>query len=121
MSTVLEAPEATPVTSTAAPMPPASERLVALDVFRGATIAGMLLVNFIGGVREVGTIWKHHNTYCSYADTIMPQFFFAVGFAYRLTFLRRLRDGGGATAYWHAVQRNFGLILLGIVLYHLLK
>ena len=35
-------------------------------------------------------IFKHHNTYCSYADTIMPQFFFAVGFAYRLTFLKRL-------------------------------
>ena len=38
----------------------------------------------------VPAIFKHHNTYCSYADTIMPQFFFAVGFAYRLTFLRRL-------------------------------
>ena len=57
-------------------------RIVSLDEFRGYTVAGMLLVNFIGGFREVGAIWKHHNTYCSYADTIMPQFFFAVGFAY---------------------------------------
>src|SRR5438105_4397457 len=31
--------------SAAAPMPPASERLVSLDAFRGLTIAGMLLVN----------------------------------------------------------------------------
>src|SRR6266508_2147540 len=45
MSTVLEAPEVAPVTSTVAPLPPASERLVALDAFRGMTIAGMLLVN----------------------------------------------------------------------------
>ena len=66
-------------------------RIASLDQFRGYTVAGMLLVNFIGGFREVGAIWKHHNTYCSYADTIMPQFFFAVGFAMRLTFLRRLK------------------------------
>ena len=50
----------------------------------------MLFVNFLGGYQVVPAVLKHHNTYCSYADTIMPQFFFAVGFAYRLTFLRRL-------------------------------
>src|SRR5208283_2501206 len=66
-------------------------RIVSLDQFRGYTVAGMLLVNFIGEFQAVGAIWKHHNTYCSYADTIMPQFFFAVGFALRLTFLRRLK------------------------------
>ena len=60
----------------------------------------MLLVNFLGGYQAVHAILKHHNTYCSYADTIMPQFFFAVGFAYRLTFLRRVANrrlpaGGG--------------------------
>ena len=60
---------------------PAKGRIASLDQFRGYTVAGMLLVNFIGGFHEVGAIWKHHNTYCSYADTIMPQFFFAVGFA----------------------------------------
>ena len=42
-------------------------------------------------ITVVPAILKHHNTYCSYADTIMPQFFFAVGFAYRLTFLRGSR------------------------------
>ena len=65
-------------------------RIVSLDQFRGYTVAGMLLVNFLGGFRRrYPPVLKHHNTYCSYADTIMPQFFFAVGFAYRLTFLRR--------------------------------
>lgn len=96
-------------------------RIVSLDQFRGYTVAGMLLVNFIGGFREVGAIWKHHNTYCSYADTIMPQFFFAVGFAMRLTFLRRLKTFGLWPTVRAAVQRNFGLILLGFVLYHLDK
>ena len=69
-------------------------RIVSLDQFRGYTVAGMLLVNFLGGYQAVPAVLKHHNTYCSYADTIMPQFFFAVGFAYRLTFLRRVRDVG---------------------------
>ena len=64
------------------------------------TVAGMLLVNFLGGYAVVPAILKHHNTYCSYADTIMPQFFFAVGFAYRLTFLRR-RESSGA---WAAIS-----------------
>ena len=69
-------------------------RIASLDQFRGYTVAGMLLVNFLGGFAAVPAVLKHHNTYCSYADTIMPQFFFAVGFAYRLTFLKRLRDVG---------------------------
>ncbi|WP_165222159.1 hypothetical protein [Aquisphaera insulae] len=94
-------------------------RIHSLDQFRGYTVVGMLLVNYIGGFQEVGAVWKHHNTYCSYADTIMPQFFFAVGFAYRLTFLRRLRKSGAMPAVRAAIARCLGLILVGFVLYHL--
>ena len=49
----------------------------------------------------------------------MPQFFFAVGFALRLTFLRRLKTLGVWPATRAAVARNLGLILLGFVIYHL--
>ena len=98
---------------------PVKGRIVSLDQFRGYTVAGMLLVNFIGGFQAVGAIWKHHNTYCSYADTIMPQFFFAVGFALRLTFLRRLKSLGVWPATRAAIARNLGLILIGFVIYHL--
>jgi hypothetical protein len=49
----------------------------------------------------------------------MPQFFFAVGFAFRLTFLRRLKTGGVWPATGAAVRRALGLCLLGFVLYHL--
>ncbi len=94
-------------------------RIVSLDQFRGYTVVGMLLVNFLGGFQVVPAILKHHNTYCSYADTIMPQFFFAVGFAYRLTFLRRLAEAGFWAATGAVLKRNLGLILLGFVLYHL--
>jgi predicted acyltransferase len=94
-------------------------RIASLDQFRGYTVVGMLFVNFLGGFYVVPAVFKHHNTYCSYADTIMPQFFFAVGFAYRLTFLRRLATGGFVPAASAAIKRNLGLILLGFVLYHL--
>ena len=35
-------------TATVAPLAPARERLLSLDVFRGITIAGMLLVTLVG-------------------------------------------------------------------------
>ena len=95
------------------------ERIASLDQFRGYTVAGMLFVNFVGGLDAFHATFRHHKTYCSYADTIMPQFFFAVGFAYRLTFLRRLgRDGRGAASA-AVIRRALGLILVGFVLYHL--
>src|SRR5436309_2824279 len=98
---------------------PVPQRIVSLDQFRGYTVLGMFLVNFVGGFVVTPAVLKHYNTYCSYADTIMPQFFFAVGFAYRLTLLRRLQSAGPRAAYGHAVARNLGLILLGFVIYHL--
>ncbi len=94
-------------------------RLRSLDQFRGYTVAGMFLVNYISGFLVVPAILKHHNTYCSYADTIMPQFFFAVGFASRLTYLRRRERDGVRQAVEHAIWRDLGLILLGVVWYQL--
>jgi predicted acyltransferase len=94
-----------------------ARRIESLDEFRGYTIIGMLVVNFLGRYEAVPAILKHHNTYCSYADTIMPHFLFAVGFAYRLTWLRRSERLGVRAAYAHGVWRSLGLILLGIVVY----
>src|SRR5437879_5333985 len=94
-------------------------RIVSLDQFRGYTVLGMFFVNFVGRFEVIPPIFKHHNTYSSYADTIMPHFFFAVGFAYRLTFLKRLEEESWSSAAFRAVRRNLGLILLGVVVYHL--
>lgn len=94
-------------------------RLASLDQFRGYTVLGMFLVNFAGSYAAIHVIFKHSHTYCSYADTIMPQFFFAVGFAYRLTFLRRLQTDGARSACGRVLRRNLGLILLGLVWYRL--
>lgn len=99
--------------------PSMKSRIASLDQFRGYTVAAMIVVNFIGGMHVVPPVFKHHNTYCSYADTIMPQFFFAVGFAYRLTYLRRLKTLGAGPARSAVIRRALGLILIGFVMYHL--
>jgi len=77
----------------------------------------MFLVNFIHAWWGLPEVLSHHNTYCSYADTIMPQFFFAVGFAYRWTFERRAAKEGIRAAYGHAFARNLKLLALGVVIY----
>jgi len=92
-------------------------RIVSLDQFRGYTVAGMLLVNFVGPFAATPAVLKHHNTYCSYADTIMPQFLFAVGFAFRLTFGRRAMTQGLWAAYGHVARRLVGLALIAVVFY----
>ena len=69
-------------------------RLASLDQFRGYTIAGMCLVNFLAPFAAIHSVLKHNDTYFSYADTIMPSFLFVVGFAFRLTYLKRRRDAG---------------------------
>jgi hypothetical protein len=94
-------------------------RILSLDQFRGYTVAGMFWVNFIGGFVVIPAIFKHHKTYCSYADTIMPQFFFAVGFAFRLAFLRHKEKFGTAGAYTKAIRRIMGLLLIGMIIYQL--
>jgi hypothetical protein len=100
------------------PPPKEKVRLVSLDQFRGYTVAGMILVNFLGAFYVTPTLLKHHNTFCSYADTIMPQFFFAVGFAFRLTFGRRETTEGLVPAYGRVVRRFLGLALVAIVIEH---
>ncbi|MFN9718777.1 MAG: heparan-alpha-glucosaminide N-acetyltransferase domain-containing protein [Planctomycetota bacterium] len=96
---------------------PTNVRITSLDQFRGYTVAGMFVVNFLGGYASVPYLLRHKHDYCSYADTIMPQFLFAVGFAFRLTFERRVQKEGLAVAYGRAVRRLLGLALLAMVVY----
>lgn len=81
-------------------------------------MVGMLLVNFLASFSVSPTVLKHHHDYCSYADTIMPQFLFAVGFAFRLTFGRRMQQAGTTIARLRMLRRLFGLVLVSIVVYN---
>ncbi len=94
-----------------------SERLVSLDQFRGYTVAGMIVVNFVGGLAAIHPVLKHHDIYYSYADSIMPSFLFVCGFAYRLTMLRRISRVGAGPAYRHVIVRSLGLVMVSLVMY----
>ncbi|WP_026011965.1 heparan-alpha-glucosaminide N-acetyltransferase domain-containing protein [Singulisphaera acidiphila] len=92
-------------------------RIVSMDQFRGYTVAGMCVVNFLGGLQAIHPVLKHNNNYFSYADTIMPSFLFACGFSYRLTALKRLDQFGPAAMYRRFVWRSLGLVLLSLMMY----
>jgi predicted acyltransferase len=99
--------------------PASAARIVSMDQFRGYTVAGMFVVNFVGGLAAFPEVLKHHNglPYFSYADTIMPSFMFAAGFSYRLSALKRFAKLGAARAYGHFVVRSLALVLLSLVMY----
>src|ERR1700727_2937698 len=99
--------------------PTSSARIVSMDQFRGYTVAGMFVVNFVGGLAAFPEVLKHHNghPYFSYADSIMPSFMFAAGFSYRLTILKRLSQQGAARAYGHVLLRSLALVLISLVMY----
>jgi predicted acyltransferase len=96
---------------------PATGRIVSMDQFRGYTVAGMFVVNFVGGLAAMPAVLKHHDIYFSYADTIMPSFMFAAGFSYRLAALRRLGRDGPARTYAKFLVRSLGLVLVSLVMY----
>ena len=95
-----------------------TKRLASLDQFRGYTVLGMMLVNFLGAYSACPKIFKHTNDYCSYADTIMPHFFFAVGFAMRLTYGRKYFPTDGWYAASRMIRRLLGLLLVSFLVYH---
>lgn len=94
-----------------------SHRLTSLDQFRGYTVVGMFLVNYFGGFAVCPRVLRHTHDYNSYADTIMPHFLFAVGFAMRLSLGKRLAQAGSTGVYTRMVRRLLGLMLVSLVIY----
>jgi predicted acyltransferase len=95
------------------------ERIASMDQFRGYTVAGMFVVNFLAGLTAVHALFKHNHTWFSYADSIMPGFLFAAGFSYRLSMLRRRAQLGPRQAYRHAILRSLALVLISLVFFGL--
>lgn len=94
-------------------------RVASLDQYRGYTMLAMFVVNFAGDFAALPALFKHHNTHNSYADTIMPHFFFAAGFAMRLGVWRALGDGAGPAVRRTVARRAVALVLLGVVVHTL--
>ncbi len=97
---------------------PQTQRLVSLDVFRGITIAGMVLVN------NPGT-WEHiywpleHAAWHGWTptDLVFPFFVFIVGVSIPLAFAKRLETGGSTRdLYLKIIKRSLIIFAIGLFL-----
>src|SRR2546423_15381415 len=92
---------------------PKGERLVSLDVFRGMTIAAMLLVNNPG----LGTAYAplEHADWHGWTptDLIFPFFLFIVGVATPFSLAKRVAIEGRRAVLGHIWIRALSLFMLG--------
>ena len=95
-----------------------SDRLVSLDVFRGITIAGMVLVNNPGTWSNIYWPLEHAEwNGWTPTDLIFPFFVFIVGVAIPLAFGRRIESGGSKRdLYGKIVRRTLIIFALGMFL-----
>jgi predicted acyltransferase len=93
-------------------------RLTSLDVFRGITIAAMILVNMAGVADDVYPPLTHADWHgCTPTDLVFPFFLFIVGVA--MTFsLSKYTEGNKptSTVYWRILRRTAILFTLGLLL-----
>lgn len=94
-----------------------SARVVSMDQYRGYTVAGMFLVNFVGHFAAFHYVLKHNNGFFSYADSIMPAFIFCAGFSFRLTAIRRFAELGSGAACWSYFRRSLALVLVSVAIF----
>jgi predicted acyltransferase len=102
----------------AAPAPAARERLVSLDVFRGLTVAGMLLVNDPGSWAHIYPPLEHAAWHgWTPTDLIFPFFLFIVGITTELSLgARRARGADDGAIVRQVVRRGLLIFLFGLVL-----
>ena len=100
--------------------PPAktSGRLLSLDVFRGITIAGMVLVNNPGTWSAVYPPLEHAEwNGCTPTDAIFPFFLFIVGVAIPFALGKRMEKGEDhSRIILQIIRRSITLYLLGFIL-----
>jgi len=108
-----------------APSRSASTRLYSLDVFRGATIAAMILVNNPGNDFSYPPLNHARWNGWTPTDLIFPFFLFIVGVSLTLSFRARVERGESKrNLLLHTIRRSviiflIGLFLNGFPLFHL--
>ena len=95
-----------------------SPRLTSVDVFRGLTIVGMLLVNDPGDANAVYTELRHSAwSGWTLADLIFPFFLFVVGITTHLSLRARAERGDSDAAVRRRILRRGGTIfVIGLLL-----
>jgi len=105
-------------TSTVAPLAPKRERLLSLDVFRGMTVAGMLLVNDPGTWSAIFPPLEHAEwNGWTPTDLIFPFFLFIVGITTHLSLsARRARGDDDSAIVKQILRRGLIIYLLGFAM-----
>src|ERR1700691_1279391 len=95
------------------------ERLVSLDVLRGATIALMVLVNNSGDGAHTYAPLQHSDwNGWTLTDTVFPSFLWIVGVAVTLSLGKRLMAGVPRSRLFAQVLRRAAIIyVLGLIVY----
>jgi predicted acyltransferase len=105
------------ISAEVAKAPATSARLMSLDVFRGATIAAMILVNNPGNSAAYWPLKHAKWNGWTPTDLIFPFFLFIVGVSIVLSFRSRLRHGASARSMvWHTAKRSLTIFTLGLLL-----
>lgn len=93
-------------------------RLTSLDVFRGITIAGMILVNMAGVTDDVYPPLTHADWHgCTPTDLVFPFFLFIVGVAMTFSLSKYTPENKPTSAvYWRIFRRAAILFILGLLL-----
>lgn len=100
-------------TSVVPPLPAREQRLLSLDVFRGLTVAGMLLVNDPGTWSAIYPPLEHAPWHgWTPTDLIFPFFLFIVGITTQLSLGARRARGDDDRALVHQIIRRGALIFL---------
>jgi heparan-alpha-glucosaminide N-acetyltransferase len=97
-----------------------ASRVESIDIFRGLTIAVMIFVNELDGVRGLPW-WTHHargnQDAMTYVDMVFPFFLFIVGMSMPLSVEQRLKRNASLARLWlHVIARSFSLLVLGLIL-----
>src|SRR5215208_85894 len=97
---------------------PAAARLRSLDVFRGMTVAGMILVNNPGSWSAIYSPLEHAEWHgWTPTDLVFPFFLFIVGVSITLALSRRAETAGSKRdLYWKIVRRSLIIFGLGLFL-----
>src|SRR5690606_4752772 len=105
---------APPVAEPAAGSVKAAPRLLALDVFRGGTVAAMILVNNPGTWGAIYPPLRHAAWHgLTPTDLVFPFFLFVVGVAIAFAILRRRESGAPRAALARKIGRR-AVVLAGI-------
>jgi predicted acyltransferase len=92
------------------------ERFYSLDVFRGATVAFMILVNNAGNWEHIYTPLEHAPWHgLTFTDLVFPFFLFAVGNAMAMV-MPRLQEGGQAVFLKKVISRTLWIFGIGLFL-----